>query len=454
MTNPLYDALVGKHSASGKTLLHTEDGTTLSYAAFVELAGRFATVLARLGLSPGDRVAVQVAKTPEALALYAACLQHGAVFLPLNTGYTAVETEYFLSDSGAKLFVCSPSSEQGFAPLCDRIRVVLRSLGERRDGSLAAGLSDVPASLAVADRRDGDLAAILYTSGTTGRSKGAMLTQNNLLSNAQALVETWGVTDRDVLLHALPIYHAHGLFVATNVLLSVGGTILFHPSFNVDAAIRSLPLATLMMGVPTFYTRLLADSRLDREGVAHMRLFVSGSAPLLAETHMQFEARTGHRILERYGMTETSMITSNPLAGERRPGAVGFPLPGVLVRVADKQGSEQPQGEVGVLEVKGPNVFAGYWNQPERTAAEFRHDGYFITGDMARIDDDGYVHLVGREKISSFRAGSISIPKRSSRCSTSCPVSLSLQSSVCPTRTLARRWSQLSLPGRGWISRR
>ncbi|MBT8455749.1 MAG: AMP-binding protein, partial [Alphaproteobacteria bacterium] len=244
-----------------------------------------------------------------------------------------------------------------------------------------------------------DLAAFLYTSGTTGRSKGAMLMQNNLLSNARTLVDYWRFTDTDVLLHALPIFHTHGLFVATNVTLIAGGSMIYLPKFDIDRMIALLPRSTTMMGVPTFYTRLLDDPRFTRDLTKHMRLFVSGSAPLLSETHVTFEERTGHRILERYGMTETNMNTSNPYDGERRAGTVGFPLPGVELKITNPDtGATLPQGEVGQIEVRGPNVFKGYWQMPEKTAAELRPDGFFITGDLGTIDEDGYVHIVGRNK--------------------------------------------------------
>ncbi|MEP4434653.1 MAG: AMP-binding protein, partial [Hyphomicrobiales bacterium] len=243
------------------------------------------------------------------------------------------------------------------------------------------------------------LAAFLYTSGTTGRSKGAMLSHNNLLSNATVLKDYWHFTSDDCLLHALPIFHTHGLFVGSNVSLLAGGSVIFLPSFKTDDMIANLPKATAMMGVPTFYTRLLDDDRFTGELVAHMRLFVSGSAPLLAETHKEFETRTGHRILERYGMTETNMITSNPYDGPRRAGTVGFPLPGIDIRIAEPDtGAKLPQGDIGVVELKGPNVFQGYWQMPEKTKTEFREDGYFITGDMGMIDDQGYLQIVGRAK--------------------------------------------------------
>ena len=266
-------------------------------------------------------------------------------------------------------------------------------------GTLTEEAAGLPDRFETVPRGEDDLAAFLYTSGTTGRSKGAMLTHGNLLSNARSLVEAWRFTSDDILLHALPIFHSHGLFVACNVSLLSGGSMIFLPAFQADEVVKWLPKATSMMGVPTFYTRLLDEKRFDKDLVAHMRLFTSGSAPLLAETHVAFERRTGHRILERYGMTETNMNTSNPYDGERRAGTVGFPLPDVEVRVVDQEtGREVAKGEIGVLEVRGPNVFKGYWKMPEKTREEFRPDGFFITGDLGRVDEDGYIHIVGRAK--------------------------------------------------------
>jgi malonyl-CoA/methylmalonyl-CoA synthetase len=278
-------------------------------------------------------------------------------------------------------------------------KATVLTLGAAGKGTLSDRADNAHEAFETVARGPDDLVVILYTSGTTGRSKGAMLTHNNLLSNADSLAEAWQFTSDDTLLHALPIFHAHGLFVAVNVLLRVGGRMIFLPKFDADTVIAKLPDATTMMGVPTFYTRLLADPRFDKDLAQHIRLFVSGSAPLLAETHQAFEARTGHRILERYGMTETSMNTSNPYDGERRAGTVGFPLPQVEARVVNAEtGDTLPQGETGILEVRGPNVFKGYWRMPEKTAEEFRDDGFFITGDIARIDEDGYITIVGREK--------------------------------------------------------
>ena len=399
MSNPLYEALFARHEGRETPFLHLPDGSTVTHAAFLEDVGRMANALAALGLSHGDRVAVHAAKSPEALALYAACIGTGAVFLPLNTAYTPAELDYFVTDSQAALFVCDPDEEVALQPVARAADAVLKTLGADGTGTLTELAARQDAACAISDRDGDDLAALLYTSGTTGRSKGAMLTQTNLLSNAVALAEAWRFTADDVLLHALPIFHSHGLFVACNVSLLAGGSMIFQPRFDPDEVIAALPRATTMMGVPTFYTRLLDDPRFTRDLVAHMRLFVSGSAPLLAETHERFEARTGHRILERYGMTETGMNTSNPYEGERRAGTVGFPLAGVDAKVCDPEtGKEVPEGEIGVLWVRGPNVFNGYWRMPEKTREELREDGFFITGDLARVDSDGYIHIVGRGK--------------------------------------------------------
>ncbi len=357
-------------------------------------AERNAAALVAMGVQPGDRVAVQVEKTIEAIQLYLGTVMAGGVFLPLNTAYTTPEVAYFLGDASPRVVVCDPAREDDIAEIAGDARVVTldgKGLGSLTDAVVGRGGFDpVP-------RGPDDLAAILYTSGTTGRSKGAMLSHENLASNSLMLRDYWQFTDQDVLIHALPIFHTHGLFVATNVALLAGARLVFLKSFNADEILEAMPHATAMMGVPTFYTRLLADPRLTRERAENMRLFISGSAPLLVDTHEEWEARTGHRILERYGMTETNMSTSNPYDGERRAGTVGFPLPGVEARImaGDK---EVPTGETGVLHVRGANVFQGYWQMPEKTAEELLPDGWFITGDMARMDEDGYVTIVGREK--------------------------------------------------------
>ena len=397
MANPLYDVLFGRYQGQQTAFLHLADGSVVTHARFLGQVAQFAHALTDLGLRPGDRLAAQVQKSPQALALYAACVQAGVVFLPLNTAYTLQEVTYFIEDSGAKLVICDDAG--AFEGVVRSLGAGVETLTGGGTGSLVDQASLKPSDFETVPRRDDDLAALLYTSGTTGRSKGAMLTQGNLLSNALTLADYWRFTDKDVLLHALPIFHTHGLFVATNIALATGGSMIFLPKFDLDDILRLMPKATAMMGVPTFYTRLLGDARFTRELAEHMRLFISGSAPLLAETHRQFEARTGHRILERYGMTETNMNTSNPYEGERRAGTVGFPLPGVELKITDPAtGETQPDGEVGQIEVRGPNVFQGYWQMPEKTAAELRADGFFITGDLGQIDADGYVHIVGRNK--------------------------------------------------------
>lgn len=399
VTNPLYDRLFGRHAGKDTAFLHLPDGKILTHAAFLAVAAQFGHVFAGLGLKAGDRIAVQVEKSPECLAIYAACAQSGLVFLPLNTAYTAQEVAYFFEDSGAALIICDGGAEAQIAPIAHRLSAALLTLNADSTGTLMDAAAPMPTVLATTPRGDGDLAALLYTSGTTGRSKGAMLSQRNLLSNAETLASEWQFTNADVLLHALPIFHTHGLFVAVNVTLIAGGSMVFMPKLDVDALIAWMPRATSLMGVPTFYTRLLQDARFDATLTAGMRVFISGSAPLLAETHLQFEQRTGHRILERYGMTETNMNTSNPYNGERRAGTVGHPLPGVELKITDPEtGETLPDGEIGQIEVRGDNVFQGYWQMPDKTAAELRADGYFITGDLGRRDADGYVHIVGRNK--------------------------------------------------------
>jgi malonyl-CoA/methylmalonyl-CoA synthetase len=392
--NHLHDALFAPHQGSDRPFLTTPDGAALSYGAFVDLAARYAQAMADAGLKPGDRLALQLDKSAEMLAVIAAAIRAGVVFLPLNTAYTAAEVDYFIRDAGARMLLADPAYAGRLAPVAKAAGVQLETLAPGGAGSFQAAATGLPPVA----RAPGDLAAFLYTSGTTGRSKGAMLSHDNLLSNARTLVDLWRFGPEDVLLHALPIFHTHGLFVATNVVLLAGASMIFLPKFDAREVMRLLPQATTMMGVPTFYTRLLAEPGLTPEAARHMRLFVSGSAPLLAETHRDWHVRTGHRILERYGMTETNMNCSNPYEGERRPGTVGQALPGVEVRVCDGTGAELPRGEVGVLEVRGPNVFQGYWNMPEKTAEELRPDGFFITGDLAVMGADGYVTIVGRAK--------------------------------------------------------
>ncbi len=404
MTNHLYDGLLA--NADADRMFAEIPGNPTRYYSYQhvhDVSAHLANRLVDLGLQPGDRVAVQIPKSIEAIMLYLATVRAGGVFLPLNTAYTATEIEYFLQDATPRIFVCDPKDADTFAPIAGKLNAKLETMGvwtspDIDAGSMLAGDENKNTEFENVERSAEDLAAILYTSGTTGRSKGAMLAHDNLLSNSKALAALWEFSKEDRLLHALPIFHTHGLFVATNVTLLAGGAMIFLPGFSTDAIIEHLPNATTLMGVPTFYTRLLDDERFTRDAAHHMRLFVSGSAPLLAETHKAFEERTGQRILERYGMTETNMNTSNPYDGERRAGTVGLPLPGVETRICDDTGIEVAKGEVGTIEVRGPNVFCGYWQMPEKTAEEFREDGWFITGDLATMDDDGYITIVGRGK--------------------------------------------------------
>jgi len=385
-----------------RSFLETAAGQRYSRREFDALISKYAAALAQRGVVPTDRVAAQVEKSPEAVALYLACLKLGAVFVPLNTAYTLAELEYFLQDAQPRMAVVRPQDLANVRTIADRVGVPdVQTLGAQGDGSLprlAASTTQAPPDSFTAE--PAALAALLYTSGTTGRSKGAMLTRDNLGSNAATLAQAWHFSEADVLLHALPIFHVHGLFVAINTVLASGATMLFLPKFDADEVLRLLPRATVLMGVPTFYTRLLQHPGLTREATRNIRLFVSGSAPLLADTHREFRERTGHAILERYGMSETLMNTSNPYEGERVPGSVGPPLSGVEVRITDPE-SGRPltaPDAIGMIEVRGPNVFAGYWRLPEKTATEFRSDGFFITGDLGRIDARGYIHIVGRGK--------------------------------------------------------
>ena len=359
---------------------------------------RYAAVLRDAGLKPGDRLAVQVEKSLENVLLYLGCLRLGAIYMPLNTAYQPAEISYFLGDATPRVFVCPPDRKSVLEPVAAAAGVAaLLTLGSAGDGDLVERAACAQPFTDVFDCADDDLAVICYTSGTTGRSKGAMITHGNLASNAETLVELWEFTDQDVLLHALPLYHIHGLFVALHCAFLSGAKLLLLPKFD-SQVLAALGRSTVMMGVPTFYTRLLAEPALNRELVRTMRLFISGSAPLLPETFADFEARTGHRILERYGMTETQMISSNPLHGSRHPGTVGLPLPGVEVRIADEHGLSLPVDEIGVIEVRGPNVCKGYWQMPAKTKAEIRPDGYFITGDLGMFEPDGYLRIVGRAK--------------------------------------------------------
>ena len=396
MPNVMYDALAAPHADSPKPFLTDDAQGITTFAEFSALAAQIAHALTAAGLRPGGRVAVIAPKRVETLALYIATLQAGGVYLPLNTAYTASELEYFLSDATPDVVVTDAARAESLQDACDARVLTLEANGSGTLPDAAAGQSS---TFETVSRGADDLAALLYTSGTTGRSKGAMLTHGNMLSNAEALAGLWQITAQDRLIHALPIFHTHGLFVAMNTSLLAGCQVRLMDRFDAGAVLAELPQSTLLMGVPTFYTRLLDTAGFTRGACANMRLVISGSAPLLAETHEAFEARSGHRILERYGMTETNMNTSNPYNGERRAGTVGFPLPGTEVRITCPSGGHAlDHGETGMIEVRGPNIFRGYWNMPEKTAEELRPDGWFITGDLGSFDAEGYLQISGRQK--------------------------------------------------------
>ena len=379
---------------------------TYSWNDIDAMSGRLASLLQSLELEPGARVAVQVEKSPMALMLYLATVRAGLVYLPLNTAYKAAEVEYFLTDAEPAVIVCDSRNLSWMTELANKTGTAhVHTLDEDGSGSLALAAGSADEVFETVQNQPDDLAAILYTSGTTGRSKGAMLTHGNLASNAEVLKSYWGWRADDVLLHMLPIFHVHGLFVASHGALLAGAKMIWLPKLDIEQALQYLPRSTVMMGVPTYYVRLLADSRFNREVCANMRLFISGSAPLLNETFEAFKERTGHTILERYGMSETIMLTSNPYdpaLGERLGGTVGQPLPGVSVRVVDENDNEVPAGTIGNVQVKGPNVFLGYWRMPEKTREEFTADGWFRTGDVGLFGGDGvpenYLTIVGRSK--------------------------------------------------------
>jgi malonyl-CoA/methylmalonyl-CoA synthetase len=399
MNANLFSRLFDGLDNPGRLAIETIDGERISYGDLIARAGQMANLLVSSGVKPGDRVAAQTEKSVPGLVLYLAVVRAGAVYLPLNTAYTLNELEYFVTDAEPSMVVCDPAKAEGIGAIAAKVGARIMTLGADGKGSLTEAAAKAKPEFTTVARSHDDLAAILYTSGTTGRSKGAMLSHDNLASNSLSLVDYWRFTDQDVLIHALPIYHTHGLFVASNVTLFARASMIFLPKFDPDLIIKLMARSTVLMGVPTFYTRLLQSPALTRESTKHMRLFISGSAPLLADTHREWAARTGHAVLERYGMTETNMNTSNPYDGDRVPGAVGQALPGVTVRVTDPEtGKELSRESIGVIEVRGPNVFKGYWRMPEKTSSEFRDDGFFITGDLGKIDNRGYVHILGRGK--------------------------------------------------------
>ena len=384
MNNNIFQHFFDAPKNAADHFVETEKGERFSYTDIFKLSGQIANALVASGLKPDDRVAAQVEKSVAALALYLAVVRCGAIFLPLNTAYTESEMAYFLDDAEPRILVCDP-----VRPMSGNFTTL--TLSANNTGSLVELAQSQSTEFVTVIRSLDDLAAILYTSGTTGKSKGAMLSHGNLLSNGKSLVKIWHFTSDDILIHALPTYHTHGLFVATNTIMLAGASMIYLPKFDANQIIYLMPRVTTLMGVPTFYTRLLDHPELNQERVKNIRLFISGSAPLLTETHREWSEKTGHAILERYGMTETNMNSSNPYEGERVAGSVGFPLPDVDIRI------DAPKGKIGMIEIKGPNVFKGYWRNPEKTSAEFR-DGYFISGDLGRFDERGYLYIVGRGK--------------------------------------------------------
>ena len=371
-----------------------------TFGALFDLSAQLANVLTETVAKPGDRLTVQIDKSAENIALYLATLRTGLVYTPLNTAYTSEELKYFLNDGTPSVVVCASSKEEKIHSLISQLGLstALFTLDSNGNGSLLTRAKRASTTHIPVTRQSTDLAAILYTSGTTGRSKGAMLSQENLLSNALTLTTYWGFQKNDVLIHALPLFHIHGLFVALHIALLTGCRVNLLDKFSTEAVREALPEASVLMGVPTFYSRLLADEAFTHEECKNMRLFISGSAPLTAETHKAFEQRTGHAILERYGMSETGMNSSNPLDGDRIPGTVGFALPGISIRVSDDDGNLLSPGHIGNVEIRGANVFIGYWNMPEKTKSEFKPGGWFITGDLGQIDEEGRLTLIGRSK--------------------------------------------------------
>ncbi len=391
--------------------IETADGTEYSYAYLEQETARIAHFLTRQGLQKGDRIAVQVEKSPHVLFLYLACLRAGFIYLPLNTAYTKTEISYFLENAEPSIVVCRTESSQLFSEIKNKNLKHIFTLDLNEQSGLIKQSRSTAAEFETVACDTDDIAVILYTSGTTGRPKGAMITHGNLAANGIALQKAWGWQQGDVLLHALPIFHIHGLFVACHNVLLGGSKMLFLEKFDSKTVVQFLPKATVFMGVPTFYTRLLDEENFNRTTCQNMRLFISGSAPLLEQTFDDFQQRSGHTILERYGMTETGMNTSNPLQGKRIAGTVGLPLPGVEARIVDENNQIVKNNSVGILQVKGDNIFKGYWRMPEKTAEEFTEDHFFITGDMAQYNEQGYISIVGRNKDMVITGGYNVYPK-------------------------------------------
>ena len=399
MTNSLYSNLIEPNLNNNNTFLILDDRTEISYKDFISLSSKISHKLTNLGLKSGDHILVKSPKCKETLSLYLSSILTGSVFFPLNSNYTLNETIYFIEDSKPSFLICESSEVESIKPICDNIGCKILSLNANGEGEVTNNLDSLDSFFKPNTRLNDDLAALLYTSGTTGKPKGAMLTHQNLVSNAHQLINLWNIDTSDTLIHSLPIYHTHGLFVAINTSMMSGATIRFIKNFNIDLVIEAFKYSTLMMGVPTFYTRLIKDKRLDKSLTKNMKLFISGSAPLLTETHQDFYNITGHQILERYGMTETNMNTSNPFDGERKGGSVGKPLKDISIRINKTNGDKDTEfNKIGMIEIKGPNVFKGYLNNPEKTQESFTKDGYFITGDIGYFDKDGYLFISGRNK--------------------------------------------------------
>ncbi len=418
MSDNLFETLhAGFAGRMERPFLAAPDAAPLSYGEVVQRSAAFAGALRAVRVDVGDRVLVQVEKSADAIATWLACLRMGAVYVPLNVAYTQEELAYYLDDAAPRAMVGLPRREPELQALARRHDVAATfTLGQTGDGSLPSAAAATAPFDEVAPLGASDLAAMLYTSGTTGKPKGAMITHDNLATNARALFDTWGWRDDDVLLHALPVFHVHGLFVALHCAMLAGSRIEFLPRFTPGAVREALPRATVFMGVPTFYTRLLAESGFGREECAHMRLFISGSAPLPERVFRAFERRTGHAVLERYGMTETGILTSNPLVGDRVAGTVGYPLPGVELRVVDDDRRPLESGRTGSIEVRGPGLFRGYWRNPAKTKEELRDDGFFRTGDLGHRDAEGRVTLVGRSSDMIISGGYNVYPKEIELC--------------------------------------
>ena len=393
-SNFLNDNLFSVHANSNKIFIETES-QKYSFKEFDDLVNKIANLLIASGLSEGDRVLVKLEKSIFSFALYISTIRAGGIFIPVNTDYTASEIEYFIDNSMPYIFI---SNDKSIEEVQNK-NLKTFSLNNDGSGTFNKNVRTQKTSFQPFKRKKDDIASILYTSGTTGRSKGAMLSHNNLFSNTKELLRIWKFNENDVLLHALPIYHIHGLFVACNLCLLSGAKIHFIKKFQTEKVIEYLPKSTVMMGVPTFYTRLIESNKLNVQITNNIRVFISGSAPLLSETHKEFESLTGHKILERYGMTETNMNTSNPYDGERRAGTVGFPLPGIKIRIIDTEKNHKMASEkIGMIEIKGENVFEGYWKMSDTTKESFTDDGYFVTGDLGKFSSDGYLSIIGRNK--------------------------------------------------------